>query len=55
MTTESTEGIRKPNRRWQSDVIVDLVKHHHRRLRRQTARWLGARDRDRGNIGCGGI
>ena len=24
--TESTRGIRKSNRRWQSDVIVDLVK-----------------------------
>ena len=28
MTTESTEGIRKSNRRWQSDVIVDLVKRY---------------------------
>jgi acetolactate synthase-1/2/3 large subunit len=26
--TESTEGIRKSNRRWQSDVIVDLVKRY---------------------------
>ena len=28
MTTESTDGIRKSNRRWQSDVIVDLVKRY---------------------------
>ena len=28
MTTEGTEGIRKSNRRWQSDVIVDLVKRY---------------------------
>jgi acetolactate synthase I/II/III large subunit len=28
MTTESTGGIRKSNRRWQSDVIVDLVKRY---------------------------
>ena len=28
MTTESTQGIRKSNRRWQSDVIVDLVKRY---------------------------
>ena len=28
MTAESTRGIRKSNRRWQSDVIVDLVKHY---------------------------
>ena len=28
MTTESPEGIRKSNRRWQSDVIVDLVKRY---------------------------
>ena len=26
--TESTEGIRKSNCRWQSDVIVDLVKRY---------------------------
>ena len=26
MKAESTTGIRKSNRRWQSDVIVDLVK-----------------------------
>ena len=26
--TERTEGIRKSNRRWQSDVIVDLVKRY---------------------------
>jgi acetolactate synthase-1/2/3 large subunit len=28
MTDESTAGIRKSNRRWQSDVIVDLIKHY---------------------------
>jgi acetolactate synthase-1/2/3 large subunit len=28
MTTVSTNGIRKSNRRWQSDVIVDLVKRY---------------------------
>ena len=28
MTTVSTKGIRKSNRRWQSDVIVDLIKHY---------------------------
>jgi hypothetical protein len=28
ITTESTEGIRKSGRRWQSDVIVDLVKRY---------------------------
>jgi len=28
MTTEGTAGIRKSNRRWQSDVIVDLIKHY---------------------------
>ena len=28
MTAESTQGIRKSNRRWQSDVIVDLVKRY---------------------------
>ena len=28
MTAESTAGIRKSNRRWQSDVIVDLVKRY---------------------------
>ena len=28
MTTEGTAGIRKSNRRWQSDVIVDLVKRY---------------------------
>jgi thiamine pyrophosphate-dependent acetolactate synthase large subunit-like protein len=28
MTTESMEGIRKSNRRWQSDVIIDLVKRY---------------------------
>jgi hypothetical protein len=28
MTAESTNGIRKSNRRWQSDVIVDLVKRY---------------------------
>src|SRR6516162_2616558 len=28
MTTENMEGIRKSNRRWQSDVIVDLVKRY---------------------------
>ena len=28
MTTETTEGIRKSNRRWQSDVIVYLVKRY---------------------------
>ena len=28
MTTVSTKGIRKSNRRWQSDVIVDLVKRY---------------------------
>ena len=28
MKTESTAGIRKSNRRWQSEVIVDLVKRY---------------------------
>ena len=28
MTAEGTRGIRKSNRRWQSDVIVDLVKRY---------------------------
>ena len=28
MTDESAAGIRKSNRRWQSDVIVDLIKHY---------------------------
>src|SRR5262249_18063459 len=28
MTTDSRAGIRKSNRRWQSDVIVDLVKRY---------------------------
>jgi acetolactate synthase-1/2/3 large subunit len=28
MTEESATGIRKSNRRWQSDVIVDLIKHY---------------------------
>jgi hypothetical protein len=28
MTTEGTAGIRKSNRRWQTDVIVDLVKRY---------------------------
>jgi thiamine pyrophosphate-dependent acetolactate synthase large subunit-like protein len=28
MTEESATGIRKSNHRWQSDVIVDLIKHY---------------------------
>ena len=28
MTAEGTEGIRKSNHRWQSDIIVDLVKRY---------------------------
>jgi acetolactate synthase-1/2/3 large subunit len=28
MTDESAARIRKSNRRWQSDVIVDLIKHY---------------------------
>jgi hypothetical protein len=28
ITTEGTAGIRKSNRRWQSDVIVDLIKRY---------------------------
>src|SRR6201998_1004172 len=28
MTQEGAAGIRKPNRRWQSDVIADLIKHY---------------------------
>ena len=28
MTDESAAGIRKSNHRWQSDVIVDLIKHY---------------------------
>ena len=28
MTAEGTEGIRKSNHRWQSDIIVDLIKRY---------------------------